>query len=373
MNTPRRSTRRDFLKGRAAADRLLDLTNGPDAVEPEAQPPASRPPAFVVRETRNYLLHFSRRAMACEFEIYLDAAQYAEGAEAAVAALDRIDELEDQLSVYRDHSEISQLNQTAWREPVTVEPGLFSLLEQALEIFRATGGAYDITSGPLSKVWGFFRRAGRMPHEEEIAQALSHIGSQYVELDRAERTVRFLREGLEVNVNSIGKGYALDRAAEVLEDAGVGDFLFHGGQSSVLARGTHRDMPEQGWSVGLRHPLRPDRRIAQFFLRDQALGTSGSGTQFFQHQGKRYGHLLDPRSGKPAEGVYSATVIASTAAQADALATAFYVLGPEAALQFCQARPDLALLMVCPGERSGTIALHQHGLSEANFELLEKV
>ncbi len=364
MNAPRRSSRRDFLKGRAAADRLLDLTQGEATSTPDgpALPQSAQP--------SGYLLQLSRRAMACQFEIQFDGKQYPEGTEAAVAALDLVDALEDQLSVYRDHTEVTELNRRAAHEAVTVEPGLFALFQQSVELFETTGGAFDITSGPLSKAWGFFRRAGKLPSEEQIAEALGKVGSQFLALDAEQRSVRFRHPELEINFNSIGKGYAVDRAADLLWEAGIGDFLFHGGQSSVVARGAPPSTPEQGWTVGLRHPLRPEQRIAEFSLRDEALGTSGSGTQFFHHQGRRYGHVLDPRTGYPAVGVYSSTVLAPTAAEADALATALYVLGPHEARRYCEARPSLAMVLVCPGERAGELAVVQQGLDEHRFRLL---
>jgi thiamine biosynthesis lipoprotein len=115
--------------------------------------------------------------------------------------------------------------------------------------------------------------------------------------------------------------------------------------------------------------LRPERRLAEFTLRDRALGTSGSATQFFHHQGRRYGHILDPRTGRPAEGVHSSTVIAPTAAEADALATAFYVLGPEKSLDYCRARPHLAAVLVSPGPRQGSIELHTCGLNDEDWKV----
>ena len=311
--------------------------------------------------------------MACRFQVMLDAAKYRQAAEAAIEALDVIDELEAQMTAYRDDSEISRLNQRAAAGPVEVETRLFDLLRRAVELHEETDGAFDITSGLLSKLWGFSRREGRMPSDEELAPAMELTGSRHLRLDPQQSSVRFAREGVEINLGSIGKGYALDRAAEVLREHQIDDFIWHGGQSSVLAVGSRavgNREGDSGWSVGIRHPIWKDRRVAEIRLCDQALATSGSGTQYFHHGGRRYGHILDPRTGRPAEGVLCCTVVAPTAAEADALATALYVMGPEAALQYCADHPQIAALLVTPGDRHGAIALHTAGFAEGQLTLL---
>lgn len=326
--------------------------------------------------------------MACEFEVVLNAGQYPSGPDAAVAALDLVDQLEAQLTVYRDTSEVSRLNARAATEPVAVESRLFELLEQAIALSQETGGSFDVTSGPLSKVWGFYRRQGQMPAESAVAGALALVGSDGLKLDREVQAVQFDRPGMEINLGAIGKGYAIDRAAGLLLSEGVSDFMIHGGNSSVLASGsrmldtspqkpaeppsTTADQPpaETGWTVALRHPLKPDQRLAEFRLIDQALGTSGSGTQYFHHQGKRYGHILDPRTGWPADGVLSSTVIAPTAAEADALSTALYVMGLERATEFCSRHPEISALLTTAGTRAGTIELHPLNLAENSWRVL---
>jgi len=257
-------------------------------------------------------------------------------------------------------------------------------LERAVALYRATGGAFDVATGRLSKVWGFFRRQGQMPAADEVAAALATVGSQHLQLDGATHSVRFLRPGLELNLGAVGKGYALDRAADTLQTGGVRDFLIHGGNSSVLARGRRmkdevgrmKDDSERdssslilhpssfGWSVALRHPLKPDARLAEFLLHDQALGTSGSGTQFFHYRGKRFGHIIDPRTGWPSDKVLSATVIAPTAEQADALSTAFYVMGLEAAREYCARQTDVSALLVMRANEAGGIELHPLNLAD---------
>ena len=367
-----KTSRRDFLKGRAAVEALGDAIIGP---------PPELPPPQAIRPSSSHLLTVSRDAMACLFEIVFDAAKYRHLTEAAIEALDLVAALEQQLTVYRDTSEVMQINRRASDEAVEVETGLFHLLSRAVELSAATGGAVDITAGPLSKVWGFYRRQGRMPEAAEIASALAFVGWKNLQLNSEGPTVRFARAGMELNLGAVGKGYAIDKAAAHLISAGIDDFLLHGGNSSVLAKGSRNaDCGLQNancgeskinnlqsaipWTVGLKHPLKPDVRLAEFVLRDQALGTSGSGTQFFHHQGKRLGHILDPRTGWPADKMLSATVIAPTAEQADALSTALYVMGLEAAIEFCSTRPEISALLVNVGQRAGSVELFPINLAE---------
>jgi FAD:protein FMN transferase len=361
MNPRRKTNRREFLRGESARDALAGLSFGADAADAG---PLS-PEAAERHTPHDYLLQLGRQAMACDFHVYLNAGQHAGAVEAATQALDLVQHLEDQLSVFRPHSEISVINRDAAERPCAVEVRLFDLLCRCAHWHQTTGGAYDITAGPLVKVWGFYTRSGRFPTTQQVSDALERVGSRHLVLDRQERTIRFARAGMELNLGSVGKGYALDRCAEILEAAGVRDFLIHGGHSSVLARGArHTDGPSPEWCIALRHPLRKERRLAELKLRQCGLGTSGSGQQFFYHRGRRYGHILDPRTGAPAEGVLSATVLAPGAAEADALATAFFVLGVDATRAYCATRPELAVVFVLPGTRAGTVALETIGITD---------
>ncbi len=308
------------------------------------------PPAAAAAPESPLLVRYSRRAMACEFAVLLDPVRYPHGAAAALAALNEVDRLEELLTVFRPESQISRINVLGYQQPVAVEPEVMEVLLLSKRLWEQTQGAFDITTGALSKAWGFFRRQGRMPQAAQLQAALDRTGSHHLHLDPDSGTVRLAVPGVELNLGSIGKGYALDRAAVKLVEAGVQDFLFHGGRSSVLARGSQdpRD-PQQGFWIGIAHPLQPDRRLARVRLRDAALGTSGCGTQFFHHQGRRWAHVIDPRSGEPVQGVFSVTVRAPTAALADGLATAFFVLGPEQARAFCRRRSELALFMLVQG------------------------
>lgn len=384
MADPTKTSRRDFLSGKSAAEALGDALIG----SPQPLPP---PSSAIGVQPGSHLLSVSREAMACLFEIVFDAATYRSGTDIAVSALDVVDQLEQQLTVYRDTSEIAAINRRACDEPVIVEEDLYRLLQRAVRLTSETGGAFDITAGKLSKVWGFFRRQGKMPSPDDVQAALATVGSHHLRFKDREHSLQFSQPGLELNLGAIGKGYALDRAASVLQEGGIHDFLIHGGNSSVLARG-RREGAEQGaqsseqvdasalqvphttlsarWSVALRHPLKPDTRLAEFNLHNQALGTSGSGTQFFHHQGQRYGHIIDPRTGWPAEQVLSATVIAPDAERSDALSTAFYVLGREPAAAYCQQHPEISALLVTQTASAGGIDLHPINLPDEAWRRL---
>lgn len=369
-----KSNRRDFLFGKSAAHEVGDLIL---SALPEVPVEAA---AGRELEAEHYLLQVSRRAMACEFQVCLNVGQYADGTTTALRALDVVDALEEQLSFFRESSELSAVNRNADAGPVVVDAGLFGIVDLSQRLNSETGGALDITSTPLWEAWGFSRRAGRVPTESEIAAALANVGSHLVELDPQRNTIRFRQAGVQLNLGSMGKGYALDRCAEHLLAAGIEHFLIHGGQSSVLARGRQGvTVPESsgeaggGWIVGVRHPLRLDRRLGEIRLRNRALGTSGSQAQSFWHQGRRYGHIIDPRTGWPASQVFSATVLAPTAVLADALSTAFYVMSPEQSLEYCRLHPEIAAVLVCPVRGPGGFAVQTAGLTPADWTLLPPV
>jgi thiamine biosynthesis lipoprotein len=268
---------------------------------------------------------------------------------AATAALDEIDRLESQLTVYRDTSEVCAINREAARAPVPVEPQLFQLFLTAQQLTQETEGAFDISAGSLIKTWGFFNGPARIPQKSQRLQALERVGMQHVELNEAAITIQFHRPGLELNLGSIGKGYALDRAAELLRrDWNLTSALLHGGHSSVYAMGSPPGNP-RGWSAGITHPWQRNRRLATLRLRDQALGTSASTFKHMNWGQKKLGHILDPRTGWPAEGMALTSVIAPNAAEADALATAYYILGPEKSRVHCQCRPRLGALLLPSG------------------------
>lgn len=313
------------------------------AVAPGPMPLGRREFFSLSKQTRqpetDFWIRVHRPAMACRFEVTLPGSD-GRHIPAAREALDGIDAVEAALSIFRDQSDVSEVNRSAVDGPAPLSPHLFALLLKSQALHRATERAFDITSTPLSRTWGFLRREGRFPTPAEIEDARSGVGMDKLILDEATRTVRFDRPGVELNFNAIGKGYALDQVAAGLRSRGVRHALLSAGGSSVLAIGGGRE----GFTVDVRSARAP-RPLARLRLRDAALGTSGAGEQFFEIEGRRFGHLLDPRTGWPAQGLVSVSVVADEAATADALATAFFVGGVDLAERYCADHPrTLALL-----------------------------
>jgi thiamine biosynthesis lipoprotein len=315
-----------------------------------------RLPTEVSTSDSTALLRFSRPAMATTFEMFLPLATPS-ARDAARAALDEVDCLETQLSAFRDTSEISSINRHGYPGPVAVEPRLFALLGFAAKLSVDTNGAFDLTTGPLTRAWGFFNRQGHVPTTAACQAALTAVGMDKIILDRHATALRFTHTGVELNLGSIGKGYALDQAAQVLRERyGVTSALLHGGHSSIYGFGTGAGDP-LGWSVGIRHPWQPQRRLALIRLQDRALGTSAASFQHFDDAGRKLGHILDPRTGWPAEGIASASAVAPTAAAADALATAFFVMGVEGTRDYCARHPGIGAVLLPDGESASPVVL----------------
>jgi thiamine biosynthesis lipoprotein len=281
-----------------------------------------------------------RAAMACRFEVSVPS-EDARHVDVARAALDEVDAIEDALSWFRGTSEVSHVNREAAHASVSVGPTLFALLSLCRELSAATGGAFDPASTALSRCWGFLERRPRLPAAAEIETARAASGMDRVILDGMGRTVRFTVPGVELSFGAVGKGWALDRVAASLRVKGVRRALLTAGSSS------HRGWGGEAWELALRPG---GDELGLLRLRDAALGTSATGEQHFEAGGRRYGHVLDPRTGWPAEGVRSASVVATEAAVADALSTAFLVGGPSLARPFCAARPGTMALLVLDAE-----------------------
>jgi FAD:protein FMN transferase len=262
--------------------------------------------------------------MACEFSVSFPAGTR-DAVAAGCAALDEVERLETLLSVFRDDSAIARLN----RGGGPVDREVYALLRWAVRLSRATGGAFDPATGALVKLW----RCGQVPPPAEVTAALAICGARHIRFH--DGSIDFARPGVEFNLGAIGKGFAIDSALRRIRPRCA---LMQGGQSSIAAVGE--------WTVAIGDPA-----FATVQLRNQAMGTSAASNQFFVERGRRYGHILDPRTGWPARGVLSASAIAPTATEADALSTAFYVMGPAGTRRFCRANPRFSAVLQLPDGR----------------------
>ena len=290
-------------------------------------------------------VHVATRAMACEFSVIMNPGPH-ERVMAVGDVLELVHDIEGWLSIYKSGSEISVVNRKAAAEPVHVRRALFDLLQTSKQLFDQTGGAFDIAAGAQVQLWRECRSKQRIPTDEEIEAVLRQSGTEHLQLDDQSTSVRFDVDGVQLDPGAIGKGYALDEAAAWLKkmDGGPDDFLVHGGHSSLVAWGEHSG--QGGWPVGIGNPLFTKKRLGTVLLNNQAMSTSGSNIQFFRHEGRRYGHILDPRTATPVDGMLSVTVFAESAAIADALSTAFFVLGVENAQKCCDNLSGIGVILI---------------------------
>ncbi|MEZ5357047.1 MAG: FAD:protein FMN transferase [Bryobacteraceae bacterium] len=244
-------------------------------------------------------------------------------------AFEEVRRLDNLLSNYKPRSEWSKVNREAASHPVRVTPELFALLDACLAYSRATEGAFDITVGPLVRTWGFYKGTGRLPHRAEIRAALLRVGYQKVVLDRENSTVSFSREGVEIDPGGIGKGYAVDRIVDLLREQNIASALVSAGGSSIYGLGAPPG--EDGWKVKIRHPRNPGTEppVGDVTLRDSAMSTSGTSEKFFMSGGKMYSHIFDPRSGYPAPGMLSVTVLAARTIDTEAWTKPMFILGKQ--------------------------------------------
>ncbi|GFE84703.1 FAD:protein FMN transferase [Steroidobacter agaridevorans] len=268
-----------------------------------------------------------------------DKAQGNAAIEAVLAEMRRVDE---GMSTYKPTSELSIVNARAAQEPIEISAELFDLLSTALDYSRLTDGAFDITYASVGYMYDFRKHVH--PDEKQIAAALPGINYRHVELDRKNSTVHFARPGVRVDLGGIGKGHAVDRGIAVLQARGIDRALVTaGGDSRIIG-----DRFGQPWVVGIRHPDRKDEVIARIPLEDAALSTSGDYERYFDENGVRYHHIIDPKTGHSASKVRSATIIGPTATRTDGLSKTAFVLGPEKAIEIYNRLDDIDAVLVTP-------------------------
>ena len=245
--------------------------------------------------------------------------------------LEEAHRLDEMLSNYQPDSEWSLVNRQAADGPVHITPELFQLLAACVEYSKESQGAFDISVGPLMKVWGFYKGTGHLPHRAEVWGAMNLVGYQNILLDSAHQTVRFAKRGVELDPGGIGKGYAVDRITQILKDNGVQRALISGGGSSIYAIGAPPN--EKGWKIDIKNPRKTSESVETVFLKDESMSTSGNYEKFFYAEGKMYSHIMDPRTGYPSQGMLSTSVIAPRTLDSEAWTKPYYILGRQWAAQ----------------------------------------
>ena len=317
--------------------------------ESRAASPESRVPS---PETAPVRYEASHEAMGTIYTVVAYGRDQTSLSEAVGQVFEEIDQLDDQMSNYKPESELSAINRDAAQRDVTVSPELFGLIQYSLRASQDSGGDFDITVGPLMKLWGFFRGQGRLPGQAEIAQVEKRIGYQHVHLDAARRTIRFDVSGMELDLGGIAKGYAVDRAADILRADGVTAALISSGTSSIYALGSPPG--ERGWKITVRDPYHEDKPADVLRLQNFALSTSGNYEKFFKINGKIYCHIMDPHTGWPVQNMLSTVAAVPTGVETEALTKTFFVGGVEKSRQFLATHPNAIGICYQPGDQPQT-------------------
>lgn len=240
-------------------------------------------------------------------------------------ALDEVDRIDRLMSHYQPDSPLSRINREAAVHPVAVDPELFDFLLESMRYSGESDGAFDITVGPLMKAWGFFRGEGRLPTPEQLVDARRNVGASHVVFDRAHETIAFDRAGVELDLGGIAKGYAVDRAVQLLRARGVSAALVSAGGSTIFGLGAPPG--RDAWDVAVQDPIEAQKTAMTVHLNNRALSIAGTSEKWFEAEGVRYSHIMDPRTGMPVQGILSVAVLTDTGTAGDALDDALFVLG----------------------------------------------
>ncbi len=282
---------------------------------------------------------------AIRVELWADDRATGEAAIAAVMAeMHRIDRA---MSPYKDDSELSRINRDAARQAVPVSDEMFALLERACAFSARSGGAFDITFAAVGFLYDY--REGRAPSAQQLEQARAAIGWRNLQLDAATRTVRFARDGVKIDLGGFAKGYAVDNGAAILRRFGIAHGIVTAGGDSHIV-GDRRGRP---WAIGVRDPRREGALVAVLPLENTALSTSGDYERYFERDGERFHHVIDPQTGKSPSHVRSVTVIAQDGLSTEALSKCVFVMGREKGLQFIESHPGVDAVVI-----DGMGALH---------------
>ena len=263
--------------------------------------------------------------------------------------------LERVFSRYIPESEISLINREAGHRPVPINDEMMEVLSRAEDISRITDGAFDISVGPLMKKWGFFpEREGQLPSEAELAEVITRVGWQAIELNRSERTVHLLKPGMEIDLGALAKGYIVDKLAALLLEEGIENALVNAG-GDIYCLGEYPG--GRSWRIGMEHPRDEDEILTVLELKNRAVATSGDYRNYFIRSRLRYSHIIDPHTGRPAQSkVVEVSVMAPDCLTADGLATAIFVMGADKGIDLLRKIDDVDGVIVT--KEAGEVIMH---------------
>ena len=263
--------------------------------------------------------------------------------ESLAIAKKEIIRIENLISSWDQKSETSRINRNAGIAAVEVSKELFDLIFRAQQISKLSSGAFDLTFAAIDKLWNFDGRESEMPNPDALKASVFNIGYQLIELDEESLTVFLPKKGMKIGFGAIGKGYAADSAKQLLVERGVlGGIINASGDMNTW--GTKPD--GSSWTIGIVNPMNNKKVFSWFSLEHNAVVTSGDYEKFTQINGRRYSHIIDPRTGIPSQGIVSCTIFAGKAELADAIATAIFVMGVESGLFLIDQLPDIEAILI---------------------------
>lgn len=283
-----------------------------------------------------------RYVMGTMIDIVVYHPSQVDGARAAERAMREIERLDRVLSHFKDDSDLSRLNRDGHRAFVAVDPSLYDVVSQSIEWSRRTGGTFDITIAPLLRTWKQAYADGRRPSDADVAAAKQCVGSDMIELEAPDR-IRFRSACLAIDLGGIGKGYAVDRAMEVLKADGISSAMINAGGSSIGAIGTPPGQP--GWAVRIAAKVSGSDTL---LLRDMSMSTSQQNPLPFATTAGSFGEILDPRTGAPAEGRTAIAVVTHSGTTAEALTKALLMMPSADAKALLARLPDVSALWMSP-------------------------
>jgi thiamine biosynthesis lipoprotein len=258
-------------------------------------------------------------------------------------AITEIERIENLISEWRPHTQISHVNQNAGIGPVKVDLEVFELTQRAIKYSQLTDGAFDISIAALDRVWVFDGSMEEAPLKESIQQSIQNVGYQYVSLDSLNSTIFLQKKGMKIGFGSIGKGYAADKGRELLQSIGVKGGIVNA-SGDLSAWGTQPN--GKPWKVGVTNPFKAHKMLEVLKLKNGSVATSGSNEKFAEIDGKRYSHIINPKTGWPSEGLISVTVSGSSAEFANFLSTSIMVLGKKEGRKLMSKYSDYKAIIV---------------------------